>query len=101
MQRFSMEPHEMAALVIETERAWQSIGHVQYGSTDAEKASLKHRRSLYIVQDMKAGETLTKENVRAIRPGNGLPPKYFDQLLGKTVKRDVKKGTPVTWDLLW
>ncbi|PJW16456.1 pseudaminic acid synthase [Geobacillus sp. WSUCF-018B] len=98
---FSMEPHEMAALVIETERAWQSIGHVQYGPTDAEKASLKHRRSLYIVRDMKAGETLTKENVRAIRPGNGLPPKYFDQLLGKTVKRDVKKGTPVTWDLLW
>jgi N-acetylneuraminate synthase len=97
---FSMEPHEMASLVIETERAWQSIGVIQYGSTKAEEASLKHRRSLYIVRDMKAGEVLTKENVRAIRPGNGLPTKYLEQLLGKTVKKDVKKGTPVTWDLL-
>lgn len=97
---FSMEPEEMNALVIETERAWQALGHVHYGPTEKEKPSLKHRRSLYVVQDMKAGDVFTKENVRAIRPGAGLAPKYYEQLLGRQVKCDVKRGTPVTWDLL-
>ncbi|MBD1381928.1 pseudaminic acid synthase [Metabacillus arenae] len=97
---FSMEPSEMKSLVIEVERAWQSIGQVSYGPTAKERASLKHRRSLYVAEDMKAGEIFTKENLRAIRPGNGLPPKYFDVLLGKQVKHNVKKGTPVSWDLL-
>ncbi|GEN36194.1 pseudaminic acid synthase [Aneurinibacillus danicus] len=97
---FSMEPEEMNALVIETERAWQALGQIQYGPTEKEKPSLKHRRSLYVVQDMKAGDVFTKENVRAIRPGAGLAPKYYEQLLGRQVKCDVKRGTPVTWDLL-
>lgn len=96
---FSLEPEEMAALVVETERAWQSLGKVSYGATEKEKASLQYRRSLYIAEDMKAGEVFTAANLRAIRPGFGLAPKYFDQLLGKSVKRDVAKGTPVTWDL--
>jgi pseudaminic acid synthase len=97
---FSMEPEEMRALVNETKRVWESLGQVSYGPTKAEEASLKHRRSLYIVKDLKKGEELTRENVRAIRPGAGLPPKYLDQIVGKAVKNDVKKGTPLSWDVL-
>ncbi len=97
---FSMEPEEMNALVIETERAWQALGKISYGPTEKEKSSLQYRRSLYVAKDMKAGELFTKENLRAVRPGFGLPPKYFEVLLGKKVSRDVKKGTPVSWDLL-
>ncbi|MEI8102175.1 MAG: pseudaminic acid synthase [Chlorobium sp.] len=97
---FSMEPIEMAQLVAETERAWQALGQVSYGPTDAEKKSLQYRRSLYIVQDMKAGDVLTKDNVRAIRPGLGLPPKYLDVMLGKLLKYDVMKGTALTWDMM-
>ncbi|MEQ8268851.1 MAG: pseudaminic acid synthase [Parvibaculum sp.] len=97
---FSLEPAELKALVVETERAFQSLGHVQYGPTDAEKASTAHRRSLYIARDLKAGEELTAENLRRIRPGHGLPPKFYDQLLGRKVNRDVPKGTPMSWDLI-
>jgi N-acetylneuraminate synthase len=96
---FSMEPAEMAQLVSETERAWQSLGRVSYGPTAAEKKSLQFRRSLYIVQDLKAGEVLTRYNVRAIRPGLGLPPKFLEQILGKIVREDVKRGTALTWNL--
>ncbi len=95
---FSMEPAEMAQLVVETERAWQALGQVQYGATDAERASLVFRRSLYVVEDLKAGDVLTRENVRAIRPGLGLPTKYLEQVLGKTVKQDVKRGAALGWD---
>jgi pseudaminic acid synthase len=98
--QFSMEPPEMAQLVIETERAWQALGHVSYGATAAENKSLQFRRSLYIVQDLKAGETLTPENVRAIRPGLGLPTKYLEMVLGKCVNQDVKRGTALNWDLI-
>lgn len=97
---FSMEPAEMAQLVVETERAWQALGKVSYGPTEAEKKSIQFRRSLYIVQDLKAGDVLTRENVRAIRPGLGLPTKFYDVLLGKKIVRDVKKGMPVKWELL-
>ncbi|WP_310446564.1 pseudaminic acid synthase [Thiobacillus sp.] len=97
---FSMEPGEMAQLVLETERAWQALGHVGYGPTDAEKKSIQFRRSLYVVQDMKAGDVLTRENLRAIRPGLGLPPKYFEQVLGKAVKQDIKRGTALEWGLI-
>ena len=76
------------------------LGKVNYGPTEKEKKSLIFRRSLYIVQDMKKGDILTKENLRAIRPGLGLPPKYYDMLLGKRVKKDVKIGTPLQWDLI-
>ena len=77
---FSMEPAEMAQLVIETERAWQSLGIIQDGPTEKEKLSLVFRRSLYVVEDMKAGETLTERHVRAIRPGYGLAPKFYAPL---------------------
>lgn len=97
---FSMEPAEMASLVVETERAWQALGSVAYGPTEAEKKSLQFRRSLYIVRNLKAGEALTRNNLRAIRPGLGLPPKYLDEVLGKRVRRDVKRGTALDWDLL-
>lgn len=97
---FSMEPAEMAQLVVETERAWQALGQVSYGSTEAEKKSLQYRRSLYVVQDLKAGDVLSRENVRAIRPGLGLPTKYLEVLLGKSVKQDIKRGTALTWALL-
>jgi N-acetylneuraminate synthase len=97
---FSMEPTEMAQLVVETERAWQALGHVRYGPTEAEKKSIQFRRSLYIVNDLKAGDVLTRENVRAIRPGLGLPTKYLAQILGRTVKQDVKRGTALVWEMV-
>lgn len=97
---FSLEPEELAQLVTETDRARQALGVVRYSQTDNETASLRHRRSLYIVQDMCAGEVLTRENFRAIRPGLGLPPKYYEMLLGKRVAKAAGKGTPLQWDLV-
>jgi len=95
---FSLEPDELRTLVVETERAWQALGAVRYGVSDAERGSLAFRRSLYIVEDMDAGEVLTTKNLRAIRPGSGLSPKYLEQLLGRKVRRPVKRGTPVSLD---
>lgn len=97
---FSLEPAEMASLVVETERAWQSLGKVAYGATEAEKSSVRFRRSLYVSKDMEAGEAFTKDNVRAVRPGFGLPPKHFDFVLGRNARTAIKKGTPVSWDLI-
>lgn len=97
---FSMEPTEMAQLVLETERAWQAMGQVRYGATAAEEKSIVFRRSLYVVKDLQAGQVLTKDNVKAIRPGLGLPTKYIEQVLGKTVKRPVQRGTALSWDML-
>jgi pseudaminic acid synthase len=97
---FSLEPDEMAQLVTETERAWQAMGRISYCATEAEQPSLQYRRSLYIVKTLKAGDTLTRDNVRAIRPGLGLPTKYLDQVLGRAVRRDVARGTALRWDLL-
>ena len=97
---FSMEPEEMAALVIETERAWQAMGNVSYGSNAAEKKSLVFRRSLYVTEDMKEGDVLTKENLRVIRPGYGLKPKHIDTLLGKIIRQDIKRGTPMRWEFI-
>lgn len=97
---FSMEPAEMVQLVLETENAWRALGQVRYGPTEAERESVRFRRSLYVVQDLKAGDVLTRENVRAIRPGLGLPTKYLNQLLGKTVKQDVKRGTALSFSVV-
>lgn len=97
---FSMEPEEMEALATETKRAWQALGQVCYGPSAAEEKSLRYRRSLYVVEDVKAGEALTPGNLRAIRPGLGLPPKYLGHFLGKKVRRDVKKGTALDWSLI-
>jgi len=97
---FSLEPDEMKALVVETERAWQSLGNVTYGPTEAEKGSTVYRRSLYIAEDMKEGDVLTEKNLRIVRPGLGLAPKYYDILIGKKVNKDVNKGTAVDWELV-
>lgn len=97
---FSMEPDEMAALVAESERAWLALGHVNYGATEGEKPSLKYRRSLYVSRDMKEGEVFTSDNVRAVRPGYGLPPKYLEVIIGKRARHAIKRGTPVSWDLI-
>lgn len=97
---FSMEPAEMKELVEETGRVWQALGKAFIGPTEAEMSSITFRRSLYIVKDLKAGDILTKENVRAIRPGLGLPPKHLNQVLGKKIKSSVKMGTALAWSLI-
>ena len=97
---FSMEPEEMKTLVEETCKAWQSLGKVCYGVTEKEKASIKFRRSIYVVDDVKEGEKFTPKNLRVIRPGDGLPPKYYDILLDKKAFCDIKKGTPLNWKLV-
>lgn len=97
---FSLEPSELRQLVEETEQAWSSLGHVVYEPTETEISSMKGRRSLYIAQDLKAGDLLTPENLRRIRPGLGLPPKHYETLLGRRVNRDVAKGTPISWDMI-
>ena len=97
---FSMEPEEMRQLVAESERAWQALGQVHYGVTEAEKTSLTYRRSLYVAKNMKSGDVFTAENLKTVRPGLGLPPKYYNILLGQAVKQDIKRGTPVRWDFL-
>jgi N-acetylneuraminate synthase len=97
---FSLEPNELAALVQETGRAWLALGEVSYGPSEPELKSLVFRRSLYVVQDLRAGDVLTHENLRAIRPGLGLPPRHIDELLGRRVAHDIARGTPMSWDLL-
>lgn len=97
---FSMEPAEMKQLVEETERAWLSLGCVSYGPTEAETQSLKHRRSLYITKNLQAGDRLSADNLRSIRPGLGLSPKHWDSVIGRQVTRPVKAGTPLNWHLL-
>jgi pseudaminic acid synthase len=97
---FSLEPAEFKMLVDETERAFLSIGEVRYGILPDERKSLTFKRSIYIVEDIRAGEKLTERNIRIIRPGLGLAPKYFETVLGMRVKNDVKKGTALTFELL-
>jgi pseudaminic acid synthase len=95
---FSLEPEEMKSLVVETERAWQSLGKVTYGATAAEQKSLAFRRSIYVARDMAKGEEFTPENTRIVRPGFGLAPKHYELVLGKHARRDLPVGTPVKWD---
>lgn len=97
---FSMEPEEMRILVTEAERAWQSLGKISYGATAAEQKSLVFRRSLYVVKDIEAGEVFSADNLRAIRPGLGLPPRWMDTVLGMTAKKAIKRGTPLSWNLI-
>ena len=97
---FSLEPHELKMLGEECRRAWASLGKIAYGPVGKEKDYLKCRRSLYVIKDMKKGDLFSSENVRAIRPGLGLPIKYFALLKGVKASRSVKKGTPVDWEML-
>lgn len=94
---FSLEPNEMKLLVAETQQAWLALGSISYGEArDEHRGS---RRSLYVTEDIKKGDKITRENVRSIRPGYGLEPKYYDIAMGKTVRQDIKKGTPLSWNL--
>lgn len=97
---FSLEPEEVASLVTETHRAWQALGRIQYGIQRAEEPSRLFKRSLYVAKDIAAGEVFTKENLRVVRPGDGLPPRYYEQLLGKPARQALRAGTPLTWDAL-
>jgi len=97
---FSLEPHEFEAMVNAVRIAEKSLGGVRYGATASEKDSLAHRRSLFVVHDVKAGQELTKENVRSIRPGHGLHPRYLELVIGRRAARDIVRGTPLTWDLV-
>ncbi len=97
---FSLEPAELKSLVIETERAWQGLGNVQYGIQKAEEKSKFFKRSIYVGKDVEAGGVLTEDNLRIIRPGNGLAPKYLDQVIGKVAKVQIKAGTPLSFDMI-
>ena len=97
---FSMEPEEFAILVKEGTSAFQALGNPEWSMQDSEKESRSWRRSLYVVKDVKAGEVVTRENVRAIRPGGGCPPKLLDAMLGKSFQKDNKIGTPMSPELI-
>jgi pseudaminic acid synthase len=97
---FSIEPDELFNLVKECKRAWEALGTVSYSISASEKNSVTFRRSLYIVRNLNAGERLSHENLRSIRPGYGLAPKYLDVLIGKRINKDIMQGTPMSWDLL-
>lgn len=97
---FSLEPQDLRALVEESERAHRALGGVSYGPTAGETGALQRRRSLYFVTDVEAGTVLTKEHVRSIRPNKGIAPKHLDTVLGSTLRTDVARGTPVSWDAL-
>ncbi|WP_299186235.1 pseudaminic acid synthase [uncultured Psychrobacter sp.] len=97
---FSLEESELEALCISSKEAFYALGEVNYGLKSDEKASVKFRRSLYLVKDIKVGEILDMENVRSIRPGYGISPKYLHDIIGKKVNVDIKAGTPFKWNLI-
>lgn len=98
---FSLEPFEMKSLVVETERAWRALGKINYLPTQKEQKSMQFRRSVYVAKDMKEGDVFTKENLRVVRPGYGLHPRFFESMLGRKITCDVKRGTPLSWDLFF
>lgn len=98
---FSLEPAELEALVQESERAWQALGQVRYGPTEAEQKSLVFRGSIYASANIAVGEVFTRENIRIVRPGHGAPPSLFNDLLGRTAQRTYTKGSPVKLDSLF
>jgi pseudaminic acid synthase len=95
---FSMEPQEMKLLVEEVHKAWQALGQTCYEPTEKERKSMFFKRSVYISNDIKKGEKISVDNIKVIRPSLGLPPKYYDAIIGKTVNKDLKKGTPLTFN---
>jgi pseudaminic acid synthase len=97
---FSLEPRELAQLCQDTKTAWQALGNVNYERTEVEKGNVKFRRSLYFIKEMVAGEKITEDHIKSIRPGYGLAPKYIGQVLGQKVRSKVEHGTPVTADIL-
>jgi N-acetylneuraminate synthase len=97
---FSLEPDEFKAMVEAVRSAERALGGVRYGTDQTELQNIVFRRSLFFVEDLKAGATISEKSVRSIRPGNGLAPKYLKQILGRKVATDIYRGTPVSWDLV-
>lgn len=97
---FSLEPEELKSLVIETERAFLAMGKVNYELSEKEQKSLQFKRSLYVVKDIEAGEIFTTENIRSIRPANGLHTRYFTEILGKKATQSITAGTALNWNLI-
>ncbi|HGW5056989.1 TPA: pseudaminic acid synthase [Citrobacter koseri] len=97
---FSLEPKDLVALCRDAKTAWMALGRVNYERKESEKGNLKFRRSLYVVKDVKKGEKLTSENVKSIRPGYGMAPKYYDEIIGTTVNQSLEKGTPLSFELI-
>lgn len=97
---FSLEPSEFKQLVLESETAWKALGKIKLGATEEEKSSLAYRRSLYICEDLKKGDILTHQNLRAIRPGFGLATKYIEHFIGKRVSKTINRGTPMSWEMI-
>jgi N-acetylneuraminate synthase len=97
---FSLEPAEFSGLVRDCKDAWTALGRAHYDVLGAERGSLQFRRSLYVTADIKAGEALSRANVRSVRPGNGLTPAHLDEVLGRPAARDLQRGEPLAWDML-
>lgn len=97
---FSLEPHEFRRLVDDCKSAWSALGLVDYGLAQSEKTNKRFRRSIYAVKPIKAGEPLTSENIRVIRPGFGLPPKYLPRVIGRAAARDIAYGEPIKWSVI-
>ncbi|MBC7277534.1 SAF domain-containing protein, partial [Nocardioides sp.] len=97
---FSLEPHEFASLVRETKIAWQALGEARIGPKTVEREGLRFRRSLFVTRDVRAGEKVDPDNVRSVRPADGLPPADIDIVLGRTFTKDTPAGTPLSWDLV-
>ena len=97
---FSLEPDEFKTLVKDCKRAWRSLGKATYDLQGSESGSIAFRRSIYVVRDIAEGEELTRENIRSIRPGHGLPPKHLPEVLGRRAARDLKRGEPLDWPLV-
>ena len=95
---FSLEPEEMASLVVETDRAWQALGHIRYGPTDAERKSLIYRRSIYVAKDIFEGDLFDETNLRIVRPGDGAPPSFYSTIIGKPARRNYAAGSPLDLD---
>lgn len=97
---FSMEPDEFASMVHDIRCAEQALGRIRYGPTETEAVPARYRRSLFVAKDIRAGESLTEENVRSVRPGHGLHPRHFDEIIGARARRDLEKGTPLQWNAI-
>jgi N-acetylneuraminate synthase len=97
---FSLEPHEFQELARGLELVWCSRGKVVYGAKEAELSSLKERPSIYVVRAVGRGECFTRDNIRVIRPGNGLPPRMYEAVLGKVSSQDIAGGTPMSWEFI-
>ena len=97
---FSMNPEEFAKMVQDVRQAEKAIGRVAYGATEQEKSNVTFRRSIFCVKDIKKGEKLTEENIRVIRPGHGMKPKFYEEILGQVALTDIERGTPMSWGLI-